>query len=209
LRLRQLGVLTEARRNDLRSNPPHKFFSERGRPVLRWLRTLACIVSGSLCRIFKYFSEGCRKHSLPFVLGSRNKIRPRGNTMSFPITSLYAVPLAVILFLLTVDIIRTRVALRVSIGDGGSTALHERIRRHGNFMEWVPLTLIFMSFAEAQGVAGTWLHSAGILMLAARVIHPIGLRADQPLNLLRAAGATANLVAICVVAAALALKTFG
>ncbi len=126
--------------------------------------------------------------------------------MNFSVTAAYAIPLAAILAILTINVIRTRAALKVSIGDGGDTVLHERIRRHGNFIEWVPVTLVFMMLAEAQGVSNLWLHAAGALLLAARIIHPLGLRADQPTNPLRAAGATGSLVAVVLLAGTLAAK---
>ena len=54
---------------------------------------------------------------------------------SFPITALYALPLAVIFLALFMNVTMRRANLNQSIGDGGDADLHERIRKHGNFVE--------------------------------------------------------------------------
>ncbi|MCS6759577.1 MAG: MAPEG family protein [Candidatus Devosia euplotis] len=55
----------------------------------------------------------------------------------------------------------------------------QKIRQHGNFIEWVPLTLVLMILAEAQGIDALWLHAAGVLLLIGRLAHPFGLKIDN------------------------------
>ncbi|MGO4740128.1 MAPEG family protein [Bosea sp. 2KB_26] len=129
--------------------------------------------------------------------------------MIFPITSLYAIPLAVIFLALWIGVTKTRSALSVSIGDAGNADLHERIRRHGNFVEWVPMILILMVLAEGQGAGPLWLHAAGALVVIGRILHPIGLRADAPTHPLRIAGNSACILATLTLTVALALVALG
>ncbi len=128
--------------------------------------------------------------------------------MNFPITSLYAVALTVIFLLLWINVSKTRSALSLSIGDAGNVDLHERIRRHGNFVEWVPMILILMVLAEGQGAGPLWLHAAGALTVAGRVLHPFGLRANAPAHPLRIIGNSACILAMVVLAVALTLSAF-
>lgn len=123
--------------------------------------------------------------------------------MALPITSLYAALLAAGMLILFVMVSKVRAELQVSIGDGGHARLLERIRRHGNFIEWVPLTLIMMALAEAQGTPAPWLHAAGALTIAGRVIHPFGLHANAPAHVLRIAGNSGNVLATFILIAAL------
>ena len=67
--------------------------------------------------------------------------------MLFPVTALYALPLTLLCLVLWVRVSSARARLKVSIGDAGNTALHEAIRRHGNFIEWVALALPLMLIA--------------------------------------------------------------
>lgn len=123
--------------------------------------------------------------------------------MTLTITPLYALPLALLALALWARVTAIRARSGVSIGDGGDVALHERIRQHGNFIETVPLVLILMALAEGQGVAPVWLHAAGALLLAGRILHPLGLRADNAAHPLRIMGSTGGLLAMSILILAL------
>ena len=123
--------------------------------------------------------------------------------MSLYITTLYALPLILIWFILWVRVAKSRATHNVSIGDGGSKELLLCIRHHGNFIEWVPFTLILMVLAELQGTAHSWLYAAGALLLLGRVVHPFGLKAEIPDNPLRYLGNGSNLLAVAILGAAL------
>ncbi|URK85896.1 MAPEG family protein (plasmid) [Rhizobium sp. RCAM05350] len=128
--------------------------------------------------------------------------------MNFPISSLYAILLAVIFLLLLINVSKTRSALSLSIGDAGNVDLHERMRRHGNFIEWVPMILILMMLAEGQGAGPLWLHAAGALTVGGRVLHPFGLRANAPAHPLRIIGNSACILATVILTITLALSAF-
>ena len=116
--------------------------------------------------------------------------------MTLTTTSLYALPLIVILAILWVRVASARAQLGQSIGDGGNMELLLKVRQHGNFIEWVPFTLVLMVLAEAQGTDALWMHATGALLVIGRVIHPFGLKIDNAAHPLRYIGNTANLIAL-------------
>jgi uncharacterized protein len=129
--------------------------------------------------------------------------------MNFPITSLYVLPLIPIFMLLFIRVSSRRTEVKASIGDANDTALHERIRHHGNFVEWVPLILILMLLAEANGGNSIALHTAGGFMVLGRVLHPFGLRADNASHPLRLAGNSLNLLAVVILTIVIGMARFG
>jgi uncharacterized protein len=134
----------------------------------------------------------------------------QGHPMTtFPITSLYILPLTLIFLALWFNVTSTRSKLSQSIGDGGNIDLHERIRKHGNFVEWVPMVLLLMLLAEARGTGATWLHAAGALLTLGRALHPFGLKANNPLHPLRIAGNSTAILATVILFVALARSVTG
>lgn len=129
--------------------------------------------------------------------------------MLFQITALYALPLSLLFLVLWFRVTITRSNLKVSIGDAGNAALHERVRQHGNFVEWVSIVLLLMVIAEGNGADAIWVHISGALLLAGRLIHPFGLKADNPAHPLRYVGNTASLLAALNVMVCLIFTTFG
>lgn len=122
--------------------------------------------------------------------------------MVLPITALYAVGLALMHQALTYYVIMDRARTHVSILHGDDMQLATRIRRHGNFIESVPLALILMALAEGLGASASWLNVAGAVLVASRLAHVFGLRHDKPATLGRIAGilGTSLSMVICSVA---------
>ena len=111
--------------------------------------------------------------------------------MAIPITALYAALLAAVLVWLLVRLGLVRGKAGVSMLDGGNADLLLEMRRHGNFVEHVPLLLVLMAVIEVNGGSPVFLHAAGIALLICRIAHPFGLRHDQvqtPMRLLGAGG---------------------
>ena len=109
---------------------------------------------------------------------SARRLRPRcaehhrkGQLMQLP-SQPFIFCRCVIWFILWVGVSSARTRLKRSIGDGGDPTLLQTIRRHGNFIEWVPFTLILLTLAEVQGTRALWLHAAGILLVIGRVVRP-------------------------------------
>ena len=123
--------------------------------------------------------------------------------MSLTITTLYALPLIAIFFPLWIGVSSIRSKLNCSIGDNGDKNLLFAIRKHGNFIEWVPFTLILMVIAEAQGTGAMWLHAAGTLLVIGRLAHPFGLKIDNAAHPLRYVGNGTNMLAVAILAVAL------
>lgn len=112
------------------------------------------------------------------------------------ITPLYAIPLILIFFVLWMGGSAKRSALDVSIGDGANPELLLRMRRHGNFIEWVPFVLVLMLLAELLGAPAGFVHAAGVLLVIGRLVHPFGLKAAQAASPLRIIGNSLNLLAV-------------
>jgi uncharacterized protein len=129
--------------------------------------------------------------------------------MTLPITTLFALPLIALWAVLWMGVSAARGARNCSVGDGGDPQLLLRIRRHGNFIEWVPFTLLLMMLAEVQGTPAPWLYAAGGLLLLGRIAHPFGLKIDNAAHPLRYLGNAPNLLAVAVLFIALARLTFG
>jgi len=62
------------------------------------------------------------------------------------------------------------------------------IRAHGNFAEYVPLTLLLMALCELAGVGALWLHVGGLALLVGRILHAIGIQIPKAPNLPRLVG---------------------
>ena len=115
--------------------------------------------------------------------------------MSFATTAPFAAALTVIVFVLAQLVIRARGKTKIALGDGGDDRLLEASRRQMNFVENVPLTVVLMMLAEAGGASVTQITIAGSVLVAARIIHPFGIRIDTPAHPARIGGAVAtNLV---------------
>jgi uncharacterized protein len=117
----------------------------------------------------------------------------------FLITGIYAAVLALIMIALSSHVSMQRGKANVSILDGGNAELQLRMRRHGNFVENVPMALLLMLLAELDGVGSTWIHAAGLLLVAGRILHAIGLRADKATALRLAGGVGSTLSSLLMV----------
>lgn len=111
--------------------------------------------------------------------------------MTLPITALYAGIFAIFALVLSFQAGSYRGKSGISIlhGEPVNWPLALRVRRHQNFLEYVPIILILMGLIEINGGSATLLHSAGILLVVARVAHAVGLKHDNMRHAGRAIGA--------------------
>ena len=93
------------------------------------------------------------------------------------VTCLYAGLLGLLSIGLAVPAILLRGQTGISVGDGGNRDLLLAMRRHGNFIEYVPLALILIGLMELSEVRSTVIHGLGAGLLAGRVLHVVGLKA--------------------------------
>jgi uncharacterized protein len=118
--------------------------------------------------------------------------------MTLPITSIYAAALGMVCLFLSVQVIRYRAKANISLDNGGDPRLAEHIRRHGNFVEFVPISLILLGLAEVGGARSIWLHAVGLLLLVARLIHPFGIDHSKAATVSRIIGASGTQLAIAL-----------
>ena len=105
------------------------------------------------------------------------------------VTALYAGILGLIAIGVAFPAGRLRGSTGISIGDGGNPELLLAMRRHGNFAESVPILLILFGLLELNGVSALAIHVMGISLVAARIAHATGLKADTTAGFGRAFGA--------------------
>lgn len=99
--------------------------------------------------------------------------------MTFPaVTAFHAGLLALIYLGLSGWVVAGRLSMGVLHGDGGREALEKRIRSQANFGEYVPFALLLIAFVEAGGGSLTLVRSLLIVLLIARLLHPIGMFAS-------------------------------
>ena len=100
---------------------------------------------------------------------------------AFPVTALLTALAAVALVALSLPVSLRRRKMAISAGDGGDETLRRLIRTQGNFIEYVPLTLIAIGLAEAGGIGPELLWSLGGAAVAGRLLHAVGmLRGSLP-----------------------------
>src|SRR5260370_16670790 len=88
------------------------------------------------------------------------------------IVPFYAAVLGLIFIFLSARVIVARRQFRIRLGFGGQEILERRIRVQGNFAEYVPLTIILLTFLELYG-AWRWLvHVLCIALILGRCLHP-------------------------------------
>lgn len=90
---------------------------------------------------------------------------------------------------------QVRMARGIELGDGGSEPLTCRMRAHANFVENAPFFLALLVLLELSGAAATWLWTATILFILARLLHMFGMERKAP-NPLRMGGTMATLTVL-------------
>jgi len=114
--------------------------------------------------------------------------------MPVPTTALYLAIFAVFGAVLSFLPGAIRGRTGISVGDGGRPDLLLAMRRHGNFVEYVPYFMLMFAALELNGTGAGWLHLLGVGMLASRACHAVGLKADTIQSPLRSAGAGGTLL---------------
>jgi hypothetical protein len=114
------------------------------------------------------------------------------------VIALYAGILGLMSIAIGLPIGGLRGKLNVSLGDGGNPDLQLAIRRHGNFMEWVPLALLLIALLEMSGVSKLTIHSLGAGLVAARIFHAAGLQANTMQGIGRLVGAAGTALIVVV-----------
>lgn len=125
-------------------------------------------------------------------------------------TAFYAGLLGLIYAGMSGWVIGGRLTGNVLFGDGGQDSLQRRIRSHANFMEYVPITLLLIALYEAGGGAQGWVRGLLIVLVIARILHPIGMfaAANTPRQFAcRGVGILATLAIMTIASILLLLRT--
>ena len=101
--------------------------------------------------------------------------------MQMPITLLYAAILTIFALALSFGAgsFRGKTGLSVLFGEPANMELAEKVRRHQNFLEYVPMLLIVMGAIELNGGSSTFLYVVGALLVVVRIAHAVGLKHDN------------------------------
>jgi uncharacterized membrane protein YecN with MAPEG domain len=99
--------------------------------------------------------------------------------MTLTLTAFYAGLAGLLYLFLSIHVIKQRLVLRQGLGDGGDDTLNRRIRAHGNFNEYAPLTLILIAGFETMGAPALFVHLAGIVLIVSRALHAYGMQGGQ------------------------------
>jgi uncharacterized protein len=128
--------------------------------------------------------------------------------MSSPVM-LYAAICAVLLIWLSARVIQGRVAFKVFIGHGGNDEMERRIRVQANFAEYVPMALLLMLLVQQAGFSAWIIHVLGVTLIAARLLHAMGLGRFGGVSQGRLIGSAATFTVLAAGAALSLLGAFG
>jgi uncharacterized membrane protein YecN with MAPEG domain len=112
--------------------------------------------------------------------------------------ALYAGILGLMLIFLTLSVANGRRSARVALGDGGNEVLRRRIRAHGNFVEYVPITLLLLALSEHLGLGSLFIHLLGIAFIAARAAHAYGISQEKENFAFRMFGTSVTLTVLAI-----------
>lgn len=91
------------------------------------------------------------------------------------ITGLYAALAALLVVFLGYRVAAVRLVRQIALGAGGDRMLEQRMRVHGNAVEYLPLALLQLALLELTGHAGWIVHLCGAVLIVSRLLHAWGL----------------------------------
>lgn len=94
------------------------------------------------------------------------------------ITASFAAILTFFFIRLSFKVIELRKLHRTPLGGEDIEPLKRAIRAHGNFVEYVPLSLILMGVLELNGAPTIWISLLGTFLLLGRHFHAKGMISD-------------------------------
>lgn len=123
------------------------------------------------------------------------------------IVGFYMAICAVGLIYLAGRVVRLRRAHRVSVGHQGDAVLERAMRAQANFTEYVPLALLMLALAEAQGLPAWAVHLLGMGLVASRAAHFLGFRSEAAPMRLRVGGTVGTFGVLAGLAVVLVAQT--
>lgn len=116
------------------------------------------------------------------------------------ITGIYAALATLLMLVLVWRVVDRRRVQRVGIGAGGDAELAQRIRVHGNAVEYVPLALLLLLLLELNQTQPVLLHVFGIVLILSRIAHALGLSRSAGTSIGRFAGTLGTWLVMLVMA---------
>jgi len=104
------------------------------------------------------------------------------------IVPVYAALLVFLFVFLSVRALRLRRRFKIFSGDAGNVVLAKALRAHGNFAEYVPITLLMLYFVESKGTQAWIVHALCLLFLVGRAVHAFGVSQEKENFNFRVAG---------------------
>jgi uncharacterized membrane protein YecN with MAPEG domain len=96
---------------------------------------------------------------------------------------------ALVMLVLSILVVRARVATQTEIGDGGKSTMAAPLRAHANNTEYVPMALLLMWTLVTPLGASIWLiHGVGAPLTIGRLVHAVGLTRSTGVSSLRFVG---------------------
>jgi hypothetical protein len=130
--------------------------------------------------------------------------------MQWPsITAGYLAVLALVYWVLAVNVVRLRRQNRAAFGDAGNPALRSAIRAHGHFAEYVPIVALMVAMLEMSGMAAWRVHLLMGALLISRLLHPFGMYAKPgtfAFRIGRVTGVTLTLLVLVASAVAILVR---
>lgn len=103
-----------------------------------------------------------------------------------------------LLFVLSLLVVRQRQKHKVSIGDGGVPQLTQAVRAFGNAAEYVPAVLAGLAVLALAGAPAWMVHVIGAMLFVGRAAHAVGLSTNQGISLGRSVGQVLTWLALLV-----------
>ncbi len=106
---------------------------------------------------------------------------------------------ALVMLVLSILVVRARVATQTEIGDGGNPTMAGPLRAHANNTEYVPMALLLMYALVTPLGASIWLiHGIGVPLTIGRIVHAIGLTKSTGVGTMRFIGMILTWIAFIV-----------
>ncbi len=103
------------------------------------------------------------------------------------VTMLVAALIGALVVLLSFRVTAIRRRDGIAMGDGGNPELLARMRAHANLIEVAPIGLVLLFLLEQQWGSAWFVWTLGLMLVASRVLHPVGMARPAP-NVPRVAG---------------------
>jgi uncharacterized protein len=109
----------------------------------------------------------------------------------------------ILLLVLSVRVVRLRRKHAIALGHGDIAELAHAVRAFGNATEYVPSAIAAIAVLALVGAPALLVHAAGLMLVAGRMSHAVGLSRSGGASLPRAAGILLTWLAYIVTAVAL------